>query len=69
MPKVFLIVAYDLCDDANRSVENFYLLFKTSHVFITHPYPLLPSDVAIAFEDQVEFQGFLVQSVGHSIGS
>jgi hypothetical protein len=69
VPKVFLIVAYDLCDDANGSVENFYLLFKTSHVFSTQPYPLLRSDVAIAFGDQVEFQGFVVQNVGHSIGS
>ncbi len=76
VPKVFMGVALDLRDDPNGWVKIFCTLFKTIHVFSVHPrtkhdvgYRLSRSGLAVAYGQQVEFQGPIVQNVAYSTGS
>ncbi len=76
VPKVFMAATMDLRDDPNRSVKNFFSLFKTILLFSGHPrykhdvaYRLSRSGLAVAYGQQVEFQGPIVQNVAYSSGS
>ncbi len=71
-----MAVALDLRDDLNTWVDIFWSLFKTILPFSGHPrykhdvgYRLSRSGLAIAYEQQVEFQGPIVQTVLYSTGS
>ncbi len=75
VPKVFMAVALDLRDDPNGSVKIFYFSFKTILRFSVHPrykhdvgYRLSRSGLAVAYGQQVEFQGPVVQSVAYATG-
>jgi len=76
VPKVFMAATMDLRDDPNGLVEIFYVLFKKILPFRGHPrykhdvgYRLSRSGLAIAYGQQVEFQGPIVESVTYSSGS
>jgi sialate O-acetylesterase len=76
VPNVFMAVALDLRDDPNGLVEIFCSLLKSVHSFSVHPrykhdvgYRLSRSGLAIAYGQQVEFQGPIVQNVAYSNGS
>jgi sialate O-acetylesterase len=71
-----MAVALDLRDDPNRSVKNCCLLFETIYSFSIHPrtkhdvgYRLSRSGLAVAYGQQVEFQGPIVQNVTYLTGS
>jgi hypothetical protein len=71
-----MAVALDLRDDPNGWVVIFWLSTKTIHRFSIHPrykhdvgYRLSRSGLAIAYGQQVEFQGPLVESVAYSPGN
>jgi hypothetical protein len=59
-----------------REFSFFYLSFKTIRPFSDHPrykhdvgYRLSRSGLAVAYEQQVEFQGPIVQNIGYLTGS
>ncbi len=71
-----MAVALDLRDDLNTWFDIFWSLFKTILPFSGHSrykhdvgYRLSRSGLAIAYEQQVEFQGPIVQTVLYSTGS
>ncbi len=71
-----MAVTCDLRDDPNGWVQIFCSLFKTIHPFSVHPrykhdvgYRLSRSGLAVAYGQQVEFQGPIVQTVDYSTGS
>jgi sialate O-acetylesterase len=75
VPKVFMAVALDLRDDANQSVKIFCIFLKTMYLFSIHPrtkedvgYRLSRAGLAIAYNQQVEFQGPIVQNVAYTSG-
>ena len=75
VPKVFMAVAYDLRDDPNGSVELFDLVLSMICSCRVHPrykhdvgYRLSRSGLAVAYGQQVEFQGPIVQNVAYSTG-
>ncbi len=70
-----MAVACDLRDDPNGWEKNFYSLFKTIYSCSIHPrykqdvgYRLSRSGLAIAYGQQVEFQGPIVQNVAYASG-
>ncbi len=71
-----MAVALDLRDDPNKWVEYFYSPFKTIYGFSVHPrykhdvgYRLSRAGLAVAYGQQVEFQGPIAQTVAYSNGS
>ncbi len=71
-----MAVACDLRDDPNGWVQIFCSLFKIILPFSGHPkykhdvgYRLSRSGLAVAYGQQVEFQGPIVQNVVYSNGS
>ncbi len=71
-----MAVAVDLRDDRNTWVEIFCSLFKAILPFSGHPrykhdvgYRLSRSGLVVAYGQQVEFQGPIVQTVIYSSGS
>jgi hypothetical protein len=71
-----MAVALDLRDDPNGSVLIFYPLFETNTSFFSiHPrykhdvgYRLSRSGLAVAYGQQVEFQGPVVQNISYLSG-
>jgi hypothetical protein len=70
-----MAVACDLRDDPNGWVGFFCSLFNIINSFSVHPrykhdvgYRLSRSGLAVAYGQQVEFQGPIVQSVAYSTG-
>jgi len=71
-----MAVAVDLRDDPNGCVAILYSFLNTFYRFSIHPrykhdvgYRLSRSGLAIAYGQQVEFQGPIVQNVAYSSGS
>ncbi len=71
-----MAVALDLRDDHNGWMKIFYSLFKIINSFSVHPrykhdvgYRLSRSGLAVAYGQQVEFQGPVVQNIAYSSGS
>jgi hypothetical protein len=71
-----MAVALDLRDDPNKLVEHFCSPFKTIYCFSVHPrykhdvgYRLSRSGLAVAYGQQVEFQGPIVETVAYTNGS
>ncbi len=71
-----MAVTLDLRDDPKAWVENFFSLFKiiaplSAHSRYKHDvaYRLSRSGLAIAYGQQVEFQGPIVQNVAYSTGA
>jgi sialate O-acetylesterase len=76
VPKVFMAVALDLRDDPKQSVEILLNSFKIIYLFRIHPrtkhdvgYRLSRSGLAVAYGQQVEFQGPLVQNIEYTPGA
>ena len=75
VPKVFMAVALDLRDDPNGWVKILCAMFKTICPFSIHPrtkedvgYRLSRSGLSVAYGQQVEFQGPIVQNVAYTSG-
>jgi sialate O-acetylesterase len=75
VPKVFMAVALDLRDDTNKWVDTFCSPVKIIFSFSVHPrykhdvgYRLSRSGLAVAYGQQVEFQGPIVENVAYSSG-
>ncbi len=71
-----MAVTCDLRDDPNGWVKSFCSLFRIIYSFSDHPrykkdvgYRLSRSGLAVAYGQQVEFQGPIVQNVAYSTGS
>ncbi len=70
-----MAVALDLRDDPNGWVTIYWPKVNTIHRFSVHPrtkhdvgYRLSRSGLAVAYGQQVEFQGPIVESVAYSTG-
>jgi sialate O-acetylesterase len=75
VPKVFMAVACDLRDDPNQSVKKLFNSYRIISRFRIHPrtkhdvgYRLSRAGLAVAYGQQVEFQGPLVQNVEYTPG-
>ncbi len=75
VPKVFMAVTLDLRDDPNGWVNIFCILLRTIRLFSIHPrnkedvgYRLSRSSLAVAYNQEVEFQGPIIQNVAYTSG-